>query len=135
MFGDPLHFLILFSNDAAWAWDLNTSREEPAGRGNWTVALRTTRHLPTPVYDGDCAVYRTVHYRINHPAIIVSVTPRGFYFAGYVLPRKRVTAGCSLAGWLMLANWSEINSGTVKEAYMSLLTLTAPECWFSSSRN
>lgn len=128
MFGDPLHVLVVAANGAAWAWDLKYLVAKwllAAGIG--LCVLRATRHLPA------AAIVATVMpfigyfvYRVNHPAIFsLCYAPWILWcWLGIVTAEHWRTA----AGWvggLLLANWAEMNSGTVKEAYMSLLTLNA----------
>lgn len=126
MFGDPLHFLVIAANGAAWAWDIKYLLAKwllAAGIG--FCVLRLTRHLPSAaIVAGVMPFIGFFVYRVNHPALF------SLCYAPWILvcwlgvattPSWR-RAAVWLAG-LMLANWTEMNSGTVKEAYMSLLTL------------
>jgi len=70
MFGDPLHFLIsFFQMMQRWAGILKyLLAKSLLAVGLDCVPLRTTRHLPHRlVYDGNCAVYRTVHLSYPSP--------------------------------------------------------------------
>ncbi len=126
MFGDPLHFLVIAADGAAWAWDLKYLIAKwllAAGIG--LCVLRLTRHLPSAAIVAAVMPFIGFFvYRVNHPALF------SLCYAPWILvcwigvatsPKWRGAAAW-LAG-LMLANWTEMNSGTVKEAYMSLLTL------------
>jgi hypothetical protein len=137
MFGDPLHFLVIAANGAAWAWDLkyliakwlfasglglavltlllSLSPIAPAGdarRGAVVAALLVAASAPFIGF---------FLYRVNHPA----------YFSLCYAPWPlycliRITLASTrrgVAGWcagLVVANLALMNSGTVKEAYMLL---------------
>jgi hypothetical protein len=126
MFGDPLHFFVILANSAAWAWDVKFLFAKwllAAGVG--LCVLRGTRHLPSAAILA--AIMPFIGYfvfRVNHPAIFSTC------YAPWMLLCWMGIAGApdwrGAARWvggLILANWCEMNSGTVKEAYMSLLTL------------
>ncbi len=126
MFGDPLHFIPLLANSAAWAWDVKFLLAKWLfAFGLGLCVLTVARHLPAAILTAAVAPFIGFFvYRVNHPAFFsvcyapwVLVTWLKFVDA----PSRRHAAGW-LAG-LMLVNWSLLNSGTVKEAYMLLLCL------------
>ena len=126
MFGDPLHFLVVVANGAAGAWDLKYLIAKwlfATGLGLLVFAL--VRHLPSALLVALAAPFAGFFiYRINHPAFFsVCYAPWALYCW---LRFTQATGGRALAGWasgLILANWALLTSGTVKEAYMLLLTM------------
>ena len=126
MFGDPFNFLTIAANGAAWAWDLRFLLAHvllAAGLG--TAVWQLTRHLPSALLTtvgGAFLSYFT--YRINHPANFsvgyapwILVAWIGLTQSGN--PRSRL-GWCAL---LLLANWTELASGTAKEATMLMVCL------------
>jgi len=126
MFGDPLHFLVILSNGATWAWDLKYLIAK------WLLAcglgfcvLRLTSHLPAALLVAFAADFvGFFSYRVNHPAFF------SFCYAPWVLycwlritTAPRWTIAARWVAGLILANGMLMNSGTAKEAYMLLLTL------------
>jgi len=126
MFGDPLHVPALLAGGAAWAFDLKfvLARALFAAGLGFTV-WAAVRHLPAAALVTFAAAFAGFfNYRLNHPAIFsVGVAP------WVLLCWVRVAQAATLresAGWcagLLLANFSLLTSGTVKEAYMLLLAL------------
>ena len=126
MFGDPLHFLVVFADGAAWAWDLKFLLAKwlfASGLG--LIVWRLTRHLPSATLMAFSSAFIGFFvFRINHPAFF-SVCYAPWILYCWI----RLTQGAALRpalGWvggLLLANWAELNSGTVKEAYMLLAGL------------
>jgi hypothetical protein len=126
MFGEPLNFIPILADGAAWAWDLRFL----LARWLFVAALtftawRLTRHLLASVLVAlTSAFIGYFTFKINHPAnFSVSYAPlillawTGFVQAPGLRPQ---------AGWLallMLANGMVMTSGTVKEAYMAVLSL------------
>jgi hypothetical protein len=126
MFGDPLHFIPMVANSASWAWDLKYLLAKFLfAFGLGLSVLLVARHLPAAVLTAAAAPFIGFFvYRINHPAFFslcyapwVLVT-----WLNFIETKTRRDAAGWLAG-LMLANWSLLNSGTAKEAYMLLLCL------------
>jgi hypothetical protein len=142
MFGDPVHFLVILANGAAWAWDIKYliakwlfatglglivlrlapnpepgEREAQAGGGGDTstvgAALLVTLAAPFIGF---------FLYRINHPAFFsLCYAPWPLYCLVRIAQaetRRAVAFGCAGLG---LANLALMNSGTVKEAYMLLV--------------
>ena len=126
MFGDPLHFLVVFAGGATWAWDVKyLVAKWLLACGLGLCVLRLTRHLPAALLVAFAATFVGFFpFRVNHPAYF------SFCYAPWVLycwlritSAPRWTGAARWCGGLILANWTLMNSGTVKEAYMLLLTL------------
>jgi hypothetical protein len=123
MFGDPLHVPVILARGAAWAWDLKYLVARwllCAALG--LLVLRGGGHLPAAcVATGSAAFLGFFIYRLNHPAYF------SFCYAPWLLYAWIRIADAvtwrELASWcalLILASCSDLNSGTVKEAYMLL---------------
>jgi hypothetical protein len=126
MLGDPLHFLVLFANGASWAWDLKFLVAKwllAAGVG--LCVWRATRHLPAAAIVAAIMPFiGHFIFRVNHPAIFsLCYAPLILLSWLGIVAASHWRGAAAWVGGLMLANWTEMNSGTVKEAYMSLLTL------------
>lgn len=128
MVGDPLQFLVVLAGADAWAWDLKfLASKFLLCFGMGLLAWGATRQwVPAALIGGSCGFIGFFLFRINHPAFF------SFCYAPWILVawlglaqdpdrRKRWR---NLAG-LMLVNGMVITSGTVKEAYMLLLSLNA----------
>ena len=142
MFGDPLHFLVVCAGGASWAWDLKFLLAKWLfAFGLGLIVWHLTRHLPSAALTGFASAFIGFFvFRINHPAFF------SFCYAPWMLYcwlRLAQTEGVRPAlGWtagLILANWAELNSGTVKEAYMllvgvnlsgAILLAAAPGAWW-----
>lgn len=126
MFGDPLHFIPLLAGGSAWAWDLKyLVAKWLLGLALGLIVLRTTQHLPAALVVSFASIFVGFFvFRVNHPAYF------SFCYGPWVLYAWCFIAGAAtrrgavsgLLG-LLLANWALMNSGTAKEAYISLLTL------------
>ena len=123
MFGDPLHFFVLLAGADAWTWDVKyLAAKFLFAFGMGLLAWRTSRHLGAATVIAGSSVFIGFYvYRINHPAIF------SLGYAPWILvawlaiadaPHRRALVNRILC--LLLANWSMLNSGTVKEAYMFL---------------
>ena len=126
IFGDPLHFLIILSHSAAWAWDLKyLIAKWLFATGIGLCVLKATRHLGgATILAGVMPFIGFFVYRINHPAIFSACYAPWILMCWLGLIASRHWRGTAM--WsvgLIFANWSEMNSGTVKEAYMTMLTL------------
>jgi hypothetical protein len=125
-FGDPLQVLPILAGGAAWAWDLKFLLAK------WLFACgiglcvwRTSQHLPSALALSVSASFIGFFvYRLNHPAIF------SMCYAPWILYCwLRVSGSGSARGailWLLAligANWTEMNSGTVKEAYVLLFSM------------
>ena len=126
MFGDPLHFLVLFSNGSSGFWDLKyiLAKFLFAACLAFSV-LQLTKHQPAALIIALTAPFiGFFSYRYSHPAYF------SLCYAPFILlcwfkfmdaPKGRPSA--FWLGLMVLANWMVINSGTVKEAYILLLAM------------
>ncbi|MEO7698709.1 MAG: hypothetical protein ABIZ04_05755 [Opitutus sp.] len=123
MFGDPLHLPVILAGGAAWAWDFKYLLARwLLGLGLGLLVLHCTRHVPSAMVAALASAFLGFFiYRLNHPAYF------SFCYAPWLLYAwVRIADAVTwkqLAGWcglLVLASVSELNSGTVKEAYMLL---------------
>ncbi len=126
MFGDPLHVLVILANGATWAWDLKYLIAK------WLLALalglcvlRLTQHLPSALLVAFAADFVGFFpFRVNHPAYFsFCYAPWALYCWLRIATAPRWTDAARWTAGLLLANWTLMNSGTAKEAYMLLLTL------------
>jgi hypothetical protein len=131
MFGDPLHFLVLLTNGAAGWWDLKYL----LAKFLFVAALafcvfQLTRHLPSAVIISFSAPFiGFFSYRYSHPAFFSFCYAPLIYLAWVNLVSAR--KGRPVAFWLafmVVANWTVMNSGTVKEAYVLLLAMNFCGC-------
>lgn len=121
-FGDPLNFIPIFANGAAWAWDVRflLARWLFAAAMAFTV-WRFTRHLAAAVLVALCSAFVGYFtFRLNHPAnFSVCYAPLILWaWAGLI----HATTVRRQTGWLIalfVANAMVMASGTVKEAYMA----------------
>jgi len=120
--GDPLNFIPIFADGAAWAWDVRflLARWLFAAAMAFTL-WQLTRHLAAAVLVALCSAFIGFFtFRLNHPAnFSVCYAPlilwawTGLIHASTL---RRQT------GWLIalfIANAMVMASGTVKEAYMA----------------
>ena len=123
MFGDPLHLLVIVAGSAAWAWDLKfLIAKWLFATGLGLSALRLTRHIPGALIVTLAAPFAGFFlYRVNHPAYFsLCYAPWVLYAWQRIIAAEGSRATAAWIGALVLANWSLLNSGTVKEAYMLL---------------
>ncbi len=152
MFGDPLHFLVIAANGAAWAWDLKYLIAKwlfavgmglivlgvgggTAGRGGLrSEADATMEQRPPaagPALRAAALIVAAVApfigffvYRFNHPAFFsLCYAPWPLYCWIRAVRAPGLRATFGWAAGLMLSNLALMNSGTAKEAYMLLLTM------------
>jgi len=123
-FGDPLHVLPILADGAAWAWDLKfLVAKALLAWGIGLCAWSCCRSLPASLLMAASAPFLGYFlYRVDHPAIFsLCYSPWILYcwlrFAGAGSPRGAALSLAALVG----ANWAEMNSGTVKEAYVLIL--------------
>jgi hypothetical protein len=126
MFGDPLHLLPVLAAGEAWAWDLKFLLAKVLFCFGLGIAVyASSRHLPTALLLACSAGFIGFFaHRFNHPAFF-SVCYAPWLLACWLEITRAVTVR-SAVGWiagLLLVSWVELNSGTVKEAYMLLLGL------------
>lgn len=131
MFGDPLHCLVLLTNGSAGWWDVKylLAKFLFAAALAFSV-LQLTRHLPSAVIISFSASFiGFFSYRYSHPAFF-SLCYAPLIYLAWV---QFVTAqtGRRISFWLafmVIANWTVMNSGTVKEAYVLLLVMNFCGC-------
>jgi len=126
MFGDPFNFLTILTDGSAWSWDVRFLLAHWLfGAGLAFIVWRLTRHLASAVLVGVSGVFIGFFtYRLCHPAnFSVCYSPWILWawtgLATAATPRRQ-------AGWLaalVAANWIMFTSGTVKEAYMTMVCL------------
>ena len=123
MLGDPLHWIVILGGANASAWDLKYLIAKllfAAGVG-WMVRT-ATGHRPTALVLGFSSCFLGFFtYRFDHPAFFSVAYAPWIVFAWLEIARAGTIP--RWVGLLLLANWCEMNSGTVKEAYMLLLGL------------
>jgi hypothetical protein len=125
-FGDPLQAIPVLADGASWAWDLKFMVAKwlfACGVG--LCAWRCFRHLPTAlVLAASSAFVGFFIYRINHPAIFSLCYAPWILFSWVLCTEARSARAAILAlSALIAANWTEMNSGTAKEAYVLLFTM------------
>lgn len=154
MFGDPLHFLVIAFNGAAWAWDIKYVVAKwlfAAGLGLTVLALvngprdqgtKGPKDLLASAAEGPLVPWSLgplvpavmvafatpfigfFLYRINHPAFFsVCYAPWPLFCLVRFAQAATRRAAALWATGLVAANFALMNSGTVKEAYMLLLTV------------
>ena len=125
MIGDPLHWLVLLGGADAGMWDLKFLLAKLLFAAGVGLLVRTaTGHPPTALLLAFSSCFLGVFtYRFDHPAFF------GVCYAPWILLAwleiARAGATPRWLGLLLLADWCEMNSGTVKEAFMLLPALNA----------
>jgi hypothetical protein len=126
MCADPLQLLVLLTGGASGAWDLKYLLAK------WLFAsclglcvLQAARHLPAALIITATAPFiGFFSYRYAHPAFFALCYAPSILLCWFKLIDAR--PGRETAAWLVamvLADWTLINSGTVKEAYILLLAM------------
>ena len=124
----PFHWLVLPTRGAAGWWDLKylIAKFLFAGCLGLSV-LQLARHVPAAVIIAASAPFiGFFSYRYSHPAFFSMCYAPAILLCWFKL--IDATRSRTIAAWLgvmVLANWSMINSGTVKEAYILLLAMNA----------
>ncbi len=129
MLGDPLHWLTaLAGGGSALSWDVKYLAAKwllALGVGLTVLAL-TGRVLVSGLLCVSSLFIGFFSFRLNHPAIFsVCYSPWILYSAVRLAQSSTRRAGARWTAAVLLADWMEINSGTVKEAYMLALCLNA----------
>ena len=124
-FGDPLHLIPLCLNGSAWSWDLKYLVAKALfSLGVGLCAWRAFRNLPVSLLHALSVSFIGFYvYRIDHPAIFSLCYSPWILFCWLGCSQSRSAREAS--GWLvglMGASWMVMNSGTVKEAYILLLS-------------
>jgi len=123
MLGDPLQGIVLLARGAAWAWDLKFVLAKVLfAFGMGLTILIATRHLQSAVILTASSVFiGFFFFRYNHAAIFsFCYSPWILYYWFRIREAPARSAVMPGVVGLMVACWFEINSGTVKEAYMLL---------------
>lgn len=126
MLGDPLHLLALLTNGSTGWWDLKylLAKFLFAVLLGFCV-LQLTKHPPTAgIIAATAPFIGFFSFRYTHPAIFSMCYAPSILLCWLKL--IDATTPRAIAGWLgamVLANWAVMNSGTVKEAYVLLLTM------------
>ena len=123
MLGDPLHVIVLLGGGESWAWDIKFLLAKLLFAAGVGYAVRAaTGHRPASlILTVSSAFLGFFSFRLNHAAFF-SLCYAPWILAAWLQIARAATSRAA-AGWtaaLLLANWSELNSGTVKEAYMLL---------------
>jgi hypothetical protein len=124
MFGDPLHFIPLACGGAAWAWDIKyVVAKVGFSLAIGLIVFAATQHLPASAILAFASSFIGFFaYRFNHPAFFgLCYAPWVLYCWMKIIESDRVRSTMTWLCGLVLANWSLMNSGTVKDAYMLLL--------------
>ncbi len=140
MLGDPLHLIVLSAGGAAWAWDLKfVLAKFLFASGVGLMVWAATRHIGASLLLAFSSVFIGFFaYRFNHPAFF------SLCYAPWILycwlEFVRASSTRSSVGWLaglVLVNWIEMASGTIKEAYMLVvfLNLCGFLVWLLSERD
>lgn len=126
MMGDPLNWVPIAANGAAWAWDVKflVARWLFAFGIGLCVLAATRRFLPSAGAALGAAFLGFFAYRFNHPANI------SVCYAPWILlcwqQIARLHSARSVAGWalaLALSNTAVFHSGTAKESSMLIVFL------------
>jgi hypothetical protein len=126
MFGDPLHFIVVAADGAAWAWDVKFLASKwllAFGLGLLVFAL-TRRLGPALLICLGAPFMGFFIYRLNHPAFFsLCYSPWPLYFWIRISEPGGRRAFYAWAAGLLVADLALMLSGTAKEAYMLLLAL------------
>ena len=125
-FGDPLNLIPMLADGAAWAWDLKIVLAKwlfACGAG--LCAWRMLRHLPAALLVTCSAPFVGFFvYRISHPAIFsLGYAPWILYCWVRCMETRGARSAVPWLAALVAANWAEMTSGTVKEAYVLLVLM------------
>ena len=126
MFGDPLHLLVVAANGAAWAWDLKYLAAKwllATGLGLLVLAV-AGRTSAAAIVALAAPFFGFFVYRFNHPAFFsfcYAPWPLDCWIRASGAQNARSTGAWAVA--LVAANIALMNSGTVKEAYMLLVSM------------
>ncbi len=126
MIADPLHWIPVAADGAAWAWDLKYLLAKwLLAFGLGLIVLELTAQLGPAAITALAAPFLGFFvYRLNHPAIFtLCYAPWPLYCWIRCAGAPGARAFARWAAGLILANLALINSGTAKEAYAALLCL------------
>ena len=122
--GDPLFWLTVCADGAAWAWDLRFLLSKTLfALGIGLLVWTTTGRLGiAALLTVSSAFLGFFAFRCNHPAFFSVCTSPWMllcWLRATAAPTVRGAGGWALG--LLAANWLELNSGTAKEASMLIL--------------
>ncbi len=126
MLGDPLHQIVLSAGGAAWAWDIKfVVAKYLFALGVGLMVFAATRHVGASLLVAFSSVFIGFFaYRFNHPAFFsLCYAPWILYCWLEIAQASSNRSGMRWLGGLVVANWMEIASGTIKEAYMLFVFL------------
>lgn len=129
MIGDPLHLAtaVLFGGGAL-AWDIKFLIAKwlfAFGIGLTVLAL-TDRLAVAVLLSASSLFIGFFSFRLNHPAIFsLCYSPWIIYSWVRISGSRDASGALAWTGALLASNWIEINSGTVKEAYVLAAWLNA----------
>jgi hypothetical protein len=126
--GDPLFWIGVLADGAAWAWDLRFLVSKLFfAFGLGLVVWRTSRHLGVAaLLTFSAAFLGFFGFRFNHPSFFtVCYSPWLLYCWLRAADSATVRGAGAWALALIGANWLELNSGTAKEAAMLILSMNA----------
>ncbi|HXT71886.1 MAG TPA: hypothetical protein VN700_19180 [Vicinamibacterales bacterium] len=126
MFGDPLHLPVIAARGAAWAWDLKFLAAKFLLAWGLALSVYTlTRHRGAAAIVCLAAPFVGFFvYRVNHPAFFsFCYAPWPLYCWLRLREAATLRAAAASLGGLVVANVALLASGTVKEAYLTLLCL------------
>lgn len=126
MCADPLQLMVLVAGGSSGAWDLKYLLAKCLFASCLGLcALQTTKHLPAALIITATAPFiGFFSFRYSHPAFFTMCYAPSILLCWFKLIEAR--PGRETAVWLaamVLADWTLLNSGSVKEAYILLLTL------------
>jgi hypothetical protein len=129
MIGDPLHFMTaVLSGGNSVAWDLKYLAAKwlfAFGMGLTVLAL-TDRLAVAMLLSASSLYIGFFSFRLNHPAIFsLCYSPWIIYSWILIVGARDAKRSLPWIVSLFTANWAEINSGTVKEAYVLAICLNA----------
>jgi hypothetical protein len=123
---DPMQWPVLAAGSAAWAWDLKfvVAKALFALGIGLVVYLSTGSLFAAVLLAGAAPFIGFFQYRINHSSYFSVCYAPWILVAALTARRCRARGGLllALAGWFV-ADWAELNSGTVKEAACILAVL------------
>jgi hypothetical protein len=125
-FGDPLQVIPIMADGAFWSWDLKFLIAKGLfSLGVGLCAWRAFQHLPSAIAVAVSAAFMGAFvYRLIHPAIFSLCYAPWILYCWLRCVEARTARGAGL--WmlgLIAVNWTEMNSGTAKVAYILLLSL------------
>ncbi len=132
MLGDPLHWIVLLLGANSGAWDLKflLARLLFAAGVGLSVRAATGRLAAALLLAFSACFIGFFAYRFNHPAVFSLCYSPWILYAWLEIARERGGPGAGRravrrVGLLLLANWMEFNSGTVKESSILIAGLNA----------